>query len=258
LNVSRADPRVAVVTGGLGDIGRATALELRRRGCRVAVSDLDPAPAAPPDGVERYDKVDVRDADAVGQWFEALRAEMGVPTVVVSNAGIATNASLRDMTGQQWHDDIDVNLHGSFNVCTAAARLMAGAGVPGRIVLVGSWAGHTPHRHVPAYSVAKAGLRMLTKLLALEFARDGILVNEVAPGFVDAGLSGRAFDADPAMRAAATAMVPTHALINAADVAREIGHLCDLATTHLTGSTVLMDGGLSLVGIPRLGPDTDD
>jgi NAD(P)-dependent dehydrogenase (short-subunit alcohol dehydrogenase family) len=82
--------------------------------------------------------------------------------------------------------------------------------------------------------------------MALELAPQGILVNEVAPGFVDAGLSGRFFREKPGLREQAAARVPIGQLIEACDVARQVAHLCDPANRHMTGSTILMDGGLSL------------
>ena len=120
-------------------------------------------------------------------------------------------------------------------------------GQPGRIVFVGSWAAHAPHPALPAYCVAKAGLRMLMKCLALELGPHDILVNEVAPGWVDAGLSGRIFNDNPGAREDAVGKVPVRRLIAPAEVAYEVAHLCDPAVRHTTGSVALMDGGLSLL-----------
>jgi NAD(P)-dependent dehydrogenase (short-subunit alcohol dehydrogenase family) len=87
---------------------------------------------------------------------------------------------------------------------------------------------------------------MLMRCLALDLAPDDILVNEVAPGYVDAGLSRSIFDARPGRREAATARVPNGRLITPEEVAREVAHLCEPETRHCIGATVLMDGGLSL------------
>jgi NAD(P)-dependent dehydrogenase (short-subunit alcohol dehydrogenase family) len=96
------------------------------------------------------------------------------------------------------------------------------------------------------YSVSKAGLRMLCQCMALELAPHHITVNEIAPGYVDAGLSGKIFDANPALREEARAKVPNRELISAAEVAAQVAYLCDPENRHITGSTLLMDGGLSL------------
>ncbi|HTL51215.1 MAG TPA: SDR family oxidoreductase, partial [Planctomycetota bacterium] len=125
---------------------------------------------------------------------------------------------------------------------------------PGRIVFLGSWAGHAAHPGIPAYCAAKAGLRMLMKCLALELSEYRILVNEVAPGYVDAGLSGRWFERNPADRERARTHVPIQTLISAHDVALQVAHLCDPANTQMTGSVLLMDGGLSLITPAYGGP----
>jgi glucose 1-dehydrogenase len=101
-----------------------------------------------------------------------------------------------------------------------------------------------------AYCAAKAGLRMLTQCLALELADKAILVNEVAPGYVNAGLSGQFFKKDPALAARSTAAVPVGQLIEADEVAAAIAYLCSPAHRNLTGSTLLLDGGLSLLRSP--------
>jgi NAD(P)-dependent dehydrogenase (short-subunit alcohol dehydrogenase family) len=82
--------------------------------------------------------------------------------------------------------------------------------------------------------------------MALELASHRILVNEIAPGYVDAGLSGKLFDTNPALRKSATEKVPTHQLITAEEVAAQVAYLCDPQNKQMTGSTLLMDGGLSL------------
>jgi NAD(P)-dependent dehydrogenase (short-subunit alcohol dehydrogenase family) len=114
-------------------------------------------------------------------------------------------------------------------------------------VFLGSWAGHSPHAHVPAYCVAKAGLRMLCQCMALEYARHGILVNEVAPGFVNAGLSRQVFEEDPQFHAQCTARVPIGEIMTAEEVAFHVAYLCDPRNRATTGSALLCDGGLSLV-----------
>ena len=102
-----------------------------------------------------------------------------------------------------------------------------------------------------AYSVAKAGLRMFGQCLALEVAPHQIVVNEVAPGFVDAGLSGQIYDANPGQRERSRELVPNGELIKASEVGDHIAFLCDPSNRHMVGSVHLMDGGLSLRHIGR-------
>ena len=247
--------QVAIISGGLGDIGRAIAQELARRGADVAVGDVRPGEDAVAllaslreAGVRaRYDSVDVADAAAVSAWVSAVEADLGPATLIVPNAAIVTLAGVRDVTPQQWSRELRVNLDGAFHLAQAGARRLVALKRPGRIVFIGSWAAHAPHNAIPAYCAAKAGLRMLCKCMALDLAGEGILVNEVAPGYVDAGLSGSIWTTNPEARDKARDRVPTRHLIDAVEVAEQVAHLCEPGNRHMTGSVLLMDGGLSLV-----------
>lgn len=247
--------QVAIISGGMGDIGRAIARELARLGADVALGDLrDPGEVGSflreleaREVKVRYDKVDVADAGAVQRWVEAVESSLGAPTLIVLNAAIVTPANFRTVKPEQWTRELRINLDGSFYLAQAASKRLLELKKPGRVVFIGSWAAHAPHMHIPAYCAAKAGLRMLMKCMALELAPHNILVNEVAPGYVDAGLSGRFFEAEPQKREKARESVPVGQLIMPDDVAREVAHLCDARLKHVTGSVLLMDGGLSLV-----------
>src|SRR5690606_4165709 len=105
-----------------------------------------------------------------------------------------------------------------------------------------------PHPHIPAYSASKAALRMLMRCMALDFAPQ-ILVNEVAPGYVNAGLSGRIFAEQPHLAEEARRRVPVQRLMEPEEVAQQVAHLCDPQNRHMTGSVLTMDGGLSLQGV---------
>jgi NAD(P)-dependent dehydrogenase (short-subunit alcohol dehydrogenase family) len=252
--------QVAIVTGGLGDIGRAIALELARHGADVAVSDI----RAPGDaesflrtvreiGVRcEYHSVDVRDADAVSGWVETVERELGAtPQLVIVNAATVTPANLRKITPQQWAAELRVNLDGAFYTAHAAALRLVAAKKPGRIVFLGSVAAHIPNVNIPAYCAAKAAIRHLCKVMALEFAGDGILVNEVAPGNVDAGLSAKIWDQTPGSRERAAQTAPLRLLITPQEVARQVVWLCDPENRQMTGSTIVMDGGLSLTVLKK-------
>lgn len=251
VNFMNLTNQTAIISGGLGDIGRAIALELASHGAAIAVGDILPANKASrllkqlgPQA--RYDRVDVSDAKAVGRWVRAVERALGVPTLIIPNAAIATLATLRKLTPAQWRHELAINLDGAYYLAQAGVLRLVAQKKTGRVVFIGSWAGHAPHRPIPTYCVAKAGLRMLCKQMALEFAGDDILVNEVAPGYVNAGLSGRMFNQDAALKRRATNVVPVRRLIESEEVAVEVAHLCDPRNRHMTGSVVLMDGGLSL------------
>ena len=248
--------QVALISGGLGDIGRAIAVELARRGADVAVGDLLEAVAAEPllkeiTGLNRrgrYDRVDVTDPDAVTAWVASVEAELGLATLVIPNAAIVQLVSFGELTADQWQRELAVNLNGAFYLAHAATARMVHHKKSGRVVFLGSWAAHSVHTHIPAYCVSKAGLRMLCQCMAAELAAHDILVNEVAPGWVDAGLTGQLFDKEPARRKSAVDVIPVGRLIEADEVAAQVAHLCEPTNRHMTGSTLLMDGGLSLLG----------
>lgn len=243
------DGQVALVSGGLGDIGRATALALHRAGARVAVSDLAPVRTGRRMSPEfHYTRVDVSDPEAVRDWVARVERDLGPPSLVVCNAGLVVPMGALETTQAVWERTLAVNLTGAFLLAQEAARRMVRRRRTGRIVFVGSWAGHVPHAQITAYSVAKAGLRMAMKCLAVELAPAGILVNEIAPGIVDAGLSGKLMARRRGLREKTRRKIPVQRLLDAEDVARGVVSLCQPENRHMTGSVVLMDGGLSLKG----------
>jgi NAD(P)-dependent dehydrogenase (short-subunit alcohol dehydrogenase family) len=249
------EQQVAIVSGGLGDIGRAIALKLAHQGAEVGIGDiLDPDQSSAflmelgrLGRRARYDQVDVADADAVATWVRAVESDLGVPTLIIPNAAIVTIAGITQISAKEWNRELRINLDGAFHLAQAGALRLLHHQKPGRIVFIGSWAAHAPHSFIPAYSVAKAGLRMLCKCMALELADKGILVNEVAPGYVDAGLARHWYEKDPSSREKDRRTVPVRQLIKPEEVALQVAYLCDPDNQHFTGSVLLVDGGLSLL-----------
>lgn len=255
--------QVAIISGGLGDIGTAIVLELAGRGADIAIGDIRPVPEAQAllERVKRlgrrgrYDRVDVSDAAQVGSWVEAVEGDLGTPTLLIPNAAVVAAVSFCDMTPAQWSRDLRINLDGAFHLAQAGVKRLRAQQRGGRVVFIGSWAAHAPHVHIPAYCVSKAGLRMLCKVMALELAEHDILVNEVAPGYVDAGLTGAFWREHPEQRDAGRQTVPLRRLISPDEVAYQVAHLCDPANRHMTGAVILMDGGLSLTSVTTLRKD---
>lgn len=244
-----------IISGGLGDIGRATALEFAKCGANIALCDVRPASDAKEflESLEQhkvksdYNRVDVADANAVRNWVMRVEDKLGIPGIIIANAATATFSGVIEITPEQWSQELRVNLDGAFYLTQSATARLLRQGRPGRVVFIGSWAAHAVHTNIPAYCVSKAGIRMLCKCMALELAPHQILVNEIAPGFVDAGLSGKNFKNNPGAREKAEQKVPIHKLITAEEVAQQVVILCHPQNQHITGSIVLMDGGLSLL-----------
>ena|ERR1019366_522263 len=244
-----------IISGGLGDIGRAMALEFAKYGANVALCDIHQAIYAKEFLAELkqykvqsdYSQVDVADAEAVQNWVIKVENDLGIPSIIVANAATVTFASINEITSEQWSRELRVNLDGAFHLTQSATARLLYHGHPGRVVFIGSWAAHAVHTNLPAYCVSKAGMRMLCRCMALELAPHNILVNELALGFVDAGLSGRSFERNPGMSKKTQQKVPLKKLISVGEVAHQVVLLCHPLNEHMTGSTVLMDGGLSLL-----------
>lgn len=249
--------RTAIISGGLGDIGRSIATALAREGANISLGDLQPKERAAGFlnelqslGIRAlYTELDVSDAGLVKSWVEACEKELGIPDIVIANAATVTLATIHEITPEQWDRELQVNLYGPFFLTKYASEKMVAAKTPGHIALIGSWAAHVVHAHIPAYSVSKAGLRMLGKCLALELAPHGILVNEIAPGYVEAGLTAQIWKTNPSLKQQSEGKVPLKRLISADEVAAQVLHACDNSNRHMTGSTLLMDGGLSLLSV---------
>lgn len=246
--------KTAIISGGLGDIGRATALAFAERGASVSLCDVH-SPGLAESAISDikkyrvngiYCQVDISRYEEVKNWIAITEKEIGVPQYVIANAATATLATIHQVTPEEWSREIDINLNGSFYLSRETTLRLRSLEKPGRVVFVGSWAAHSVHTHMPAYSVSKAGVRMLCQSMARELAPYDILVNEIAPGYVKAGLSGKIWKEHPGMEQEAMERVPIHRLISAEEVARQIVYLCHPDNLHTTGSTLLMDGGLSL------------
>lgn len=247
--------QVAVISGGLGDIGRAVGLKLAAAGADIAIADIFEAERADSYLAEisslgrkaHYTRVDICDVRAVEDWIATVESVLGVPSLVICNAAIVLLGTSLTVSPEDWTRLMRVNLDGAFYLArTAAARLIHHAAA-GRIVFIGSWSADVPHPQIVAYSVAKAGLRMLCKCMAVDLAKHNILVNEVAPGYVDGGLARLWYVDHPEERDTDAALVPVRRLIEPEEVADQVVHLCDPRNRHMTGSVLLMDGGLSLI-----------
>ena len=245
-----------MISGGLGDIGRALAWEFGSLGASIALGDLHESEPITPwlRKMTRqkirwhYTKVNVCHYDAVQSWVETVEKEVGLANIIIANAATVTLASIHQLTPQQWARELRVNLDGAFHLAKAATERLVARRKSGKVLFIGSWAADHVHAHIPAYCVSKAGLRMLCRCLALELAPHKILVNELAPGCVNAGLSRQVQDQDPKLRKQALKRIPLKQLICPEEVARQAAHLCHPQNQNMTGSTVVMDGGCSLIG----------
>ena len=240
--MSTADVRVAIVTGGAGGLGRAITARLRADGFLVAVADLDPGPAAAGAGDPGLlaAPVDVTEPESAAALRDHVLGRWGRIDVLVNNAGIAGPTSpVADYPPDAWQRVIAVNLTGVFHCTRACLPVMTAAGY-GRIVNVASIAGKDGNPGMSAYSASKAGVIALTKSVAKEVARTGVLVNCVVPGVLDGGLTDQA----PAEeRALFLGRVPMGRMGRPAELAELVSWLASERCSFSTGATFDLSGG---------------
>jgi NAD(P)-dependent dehydrogenase (short-subunit alcohol dehydrogenase family) len=225
------------------------AVELAGRGAVVTMLDrvsegeaADRIAAVSAVGSCSYRQVDVTDRAGV----DAALAAVEPLDVAIGNAGIVEAAPFLEVSQEQWQAHLDVNITGCFNVGQAAARLMAERGTRGQIIFTGSWVGEIPWPEISAYSVSKAGVRMLARSMARELADRGIRVNVVAPGIVMAGMARRQYETDPDYARRASVVIPLGEFGTAEQVAKATAFLCSSDSAYMTGAVLLVDGGASL------------
>lgn len=250
--MQQSTEKVVLISGGLGDIGMAITAAYLRTGHIVSLCDIEPEEKAllrlkALRGAIDYHQVDVSDAAAVANWIATVQERFGRIDNCIVNAARVTLKDYRSITPEEWKRELEVNLDGAFYLANGAARYFIGAKVAGNIVFLGSWAAHAVHKNLPAYSVSKAGLRMLCQSMALEYAPYGIRINELAPGYVNAGLSKDVWSTAPDLQEAARNQVPLKKIIEAGEIATQVLWITAPENRHLTGATLLLDGGLSLI-----------
>jgi acetoacetyl-CoA reductase len=234
--------RVAIVTGGTRGIGEAISMALRDMGMQVAANFAGNEERAREfserTGIKSY-KWDVSDYDACQEGARKVEGELGPVDVLVNNAGITRDTTMKRMDRQKWQDVIDTNLGGCFNMAKAVFEGMIGRGY-GRIVNIGSINGQAGQYGQVNYAAAKSGIHGFTKALAQEGARFGVTVNAIAPGYIDTDMVA-AVPED--VLGKIVARIPVGRLGKADEIARGVAFLCDENAGFVTGSTLSINGG---------------
>lgn len=246
--------RVAIVTGAASGIGRAIATALAREGARVAVADLnetggaDAARAIEKDGgTARAWRVDVTDAAAVRAAVEAVVADWGGVDVLVNNAGWDTPMPFVATTPDFWDRILAINLRGAIACTHAVLPHMIRRG-RGKIVSIASDAGRVGSTGEAVYSAAKGGLIAFTKTIAREVARHRINVNCVCPGPSDTPLFQTEFaKVNPKLAESLTRVIPWGRLGTPEDVAPAVVFLASDEAGFITGQTLSVSGGLTMM-----------
>jgi glucose 1-dehydrogenase len=256
MSTERLAARIAVVTGSASGLGRAIALRLAEEGATVVVSDVR---ADPREGGEATEAVitaiggtcirvdaDVSQADDVDRLVSAAVQGFGRLDVMVNNAGIAGPASkpLLETTEADWDAIMAVNLRGVFLCCKRAIAQMLDQEpineVRGRVINISSQHGMVGSPGHVAYSTSKGGVVNLTRQLAVDYGRRGILVNAVAPGKI---MTGSPEQANAETIAYAESRTPFSRLGRPADVAAATAFLASDDALYISGTNLLVDGG---------------
>jgi NAD(P)-dependent dehydrogenase (short-subunit alcohol dehydrogenase family) len=241
--------RVIVVTGASKGIGRELTILLAETGAIVVPTvRTDAAAAAVASEAQsrgltvRPQRLDARDVASIAKAVAGVVSAHGRIDVLVNNAGLGFARAAFDVTEADWDEMMAVNLRGAFFMSQAVARVMAASGRGGRIVNISSQGGLVGLPDAAVYCASKGGLNMLTKTLALEWAKDAITVNAIAPTFIYTPGTAPILD-EPEMRAAVLGKIPLGQFALTNDVAGAIIYLASDAGRMVTGTVLVVDGG---------------
>lgn len=237
--------KTALVTGASGGLGLYFAELLARQGASVTLAARRKQALA-----EAAEKIQVAGGSAVTVEMDvtdsasvaSALAQTGTPfDILVNNAGVSGTAPALDLDDAGWDNVIDTNLKGSFVVGQAVARGMKASGRGGAIVNVASILGHRVAGNVSAYATSKAGVIQLTKALALEWARYGIRVNALCPGYIETDINRDFFTSEAGLQL--IKRIPQRRLGRPDELAGALLLLASDAASYITGSTIEVDGG---------------
>ena len=229
----------ALVSGAGGGIGGAVAQRFMSEGARVVGLDVARADAGFP-----LIACDVRDAASVEHAIaEATAQHGGIDIVLTAAARTGGRAVFPGVTDDEWDDFLAVFFSGTFRICRAVAKLMIAQGRGGSIITVGSVNSIVAERQVLPYATSKGGIALLTKAMAVDLAAHGIRANMIAPGPVDVPRNAAMFQSPAFRRGFATTMPMGHPA-EPADIANAAVYLAEPASKMVTGTTLLVDGGL--------------
>ena len=244
----RMDGRVALVSGASSGLGRHFAGVLARAGARVAL------------GARRADKtqkaadeivaaggtavavaLDVTDEASINAALDVTAAKWGPVDTLINNAGVADAHKALDVDGEIWDRILDTNLKGAWSMARAFATRLVDTGTPGAVVNIASIVGHRVSGALMPYAVSKAGIVHMTRALAMEWARHGIRVNALAPGYIETDLNREFLQSDAGGRL--RARVPQRRFGQLEDLDGALLLLASDAGRFITGVSLPVDGG---------------
>ena len=243
---------VAIITGSDSGIGKATAAALARDGFDIGVTWHEDEPNAQGTAAEVREigrraevrRLDLSDAANGPPVIDELADALGGVDVLINNAGTGDTTPFLELELGTWRNILETDLTGAFLCAQAAAQRMVRDGTRGRIVNVTSIHEHVPLAGSAPYCAAKGGLGLLTKVMALELAQHGITVNSIAPGEIATPMTGQE-DEDP--RGNERPGIPARRPGDAREIAALVAYVCRPEAAYLTGESIVIDGGLTLM-----------
>ncbi len=245
--MNRLQDKVAIVTGGAAGIGLATVRKFVEEGARVAIWDIqeekgrEVANALTKDGHDvRFYLVNTVDSTSVAEAAAQVQADFGAIHILINNAGITRDATMKKITDEQWDQVIAVNLTGVFNCTRAVAPFMAETGY-GRIISASSVVGLYGNFGQTNYAATKSGVIGMTRVWAREFGRKGITANAVAPGFISTEMMATIPEK---VLESFEAKTPLGRLGSVEEVANVYCFLASEEASYITGAVISVDGGI--------------
>ncbi|MEK4029846.1 SDR family NAD(P)-dependent oxidoreductase [Pseudobacillus sp. FSL P4-0506] len=242
----RFKDKVSIVTGGASGIGKETATLFAEEGAKVVIADFSEQGAEVAKDLTskghavHFIKTDVTIAEDVQNLISETVKLFGRLDIVFANAGIANDGPIHKLDAEAWKKTIDINLTGVFLTDKYAIEQMRAQGTGGAVVNCGSIHSFTGKSGVTAYASAKGGVKLLTQTLGIDYAKEGIRVNAVCPGYIDTPLiKGRS----EAINEHLISLHPMGRLGKAEEVAKAVLFLASEDASFITGTTLLVDGG---------------